>query len=94
MKAAMLVYQAGIANVFEVGCFNLAEFGRDAKRLIQADFRTCEAFARGIVASGISVSSAHCNEAGDIVNSKWSAYLEDAPFFEDMRPVSYMKHLL
>lgn len=35
-----LVYQAGIANVFEVKSLNLANYGRDAKRVYQADFRT------------------------------------------------------
>lgn len=84
---AVLVYQAGIANVFEVESFNMADWGREARRLIQADFRACENFARGLQAAGAQVFSAQCNRAGDIVSATWSAYLEDAPFYESMMPV-------
>ena len=86
-RRVMLVYQAGIANVFEVDSFNLADYGREAKRLIQSDFRTCEAFARGCAAMGAYVHSVHCNQAGDIANAQWSDDLDDAPFRESMRPV-------
>ena len=48
----VLVYQAGIANVFEVDSLNLSDYGREARRLLQGDFRTCEAFARGCGAAG------------------------------------------
>ena len=87
MKYAVLVYQAGIANVFKVGCLNMGTTGRNAKRLLQSDFRSCENFAQGLAAAGVKVASAHCNKAGDIVNEKWSTDLEDAPFFKDFRPV-------
>lgn len=72
MKRAMLVYQAGIANVFEVESFNLSNFGREAKRLLQGDFRSCEMFANGLAAAGVLVSTAACNRAGDIIDATWS----------------------
>ncbi len=87
MKRAFLVYQAGIANVFAVDCFNLVPCGREAKRLLQSDFRTCEAFAKGLGAAGVRVMTAACNEAGDIVNSLWSDDLEAQPFSDSFRPI-------
>jgi hypothetical protein len=84
---AVLVYQAGIANVFAVTCFNMADFGRDAKRLLQGDFRSCEYFARGLATAGILVASAHCNQAGDIINAHWSTDLEEAPFCDKFCPI-------
>lgn len=85
----MLVYQAGLANVFRVDCFNLASFGRNAVRLMQSDFRTCESFARGMGEAGAIVRSAHCNKAGDIADSTWSENLDSAPFGDKFRPVFY-----
>lgn len=87
MKRAVLVYQAGIANVFEVKSFNMSSFGREAKRLVQADFRTCEAFSRGLAAAGVKIATASCNSAGDIINSTWTEGLEDCPFRDNARPV-------
>ena len=87
MEYAALVYQSGIANVFQVDSANLADYGREAKRLKQGNFRGCEAFAQGLVAAGIKVYSAHCNKAGDIQGQVWDDYLPDAPFFGDMHPV-------
>lgn len=88
IQYAVLVYQAGIANVFSVECLNAATFGREAKRLYQGSFRECESFALGIAATGAPVCSMWCNEAGDIINSRWNHHdLCDAPFFESMRPV-------
>jgi hypothetical protein len=87
-NSAVLVYQAGIANVFEVECFNMCDFGRDARRILQADFRTCESFARGLAHAGYAVASAACNEAGDISKSdNWTVDLESAPFFDKFYPV-------
>lgn len=80
IKRAMLVYQAGIANVFAVDCFNLATFGREAKRLLQSDFHTCLSYASGLGASGIIVRTAHCNKAGDIIDQTWYDDLENALF--------------
>ena len=87
MQRAALVYQAGIANVFEVDSFNLADFGRNARRLQQADFRTCESFARGLKAAGVQVMTAACNQAGDIASSHWTDNLSEQPFSEQFRPV-------
>jgi hypothetical protein len=84
---AVVVYQAGIANVFSVASLNMADYGRDARRLIQSDFRTCEAYARGMAACGAVVVSAACNKAGDIARERWSADLEAAPFSESFSPV-------
>jgi hypothetical protein len=86
-RKAVLVYQAGIANVFEVQCFNLSDFGRDAVRLVQGDFRTCETFARGLKHAGYQVFSFHCNQAGDITFSHWDDNLTNAPFHSEFRPV-------
>ena len=89
-KRAFLVYQAGIANVFEVDCFNLSPFGREARRLIQADFRTCEAFAAGLAAAGYHVSTAGCNMAGDIAGQKWTEDLDSLPFSDKFQPIFAM----
>ena len=87
IERAVLVYQAGIANVFSVESFNMADYGRDAHRLLQSDFRTCESFARGLAAAGVLVASAHCNMAGDIIHQPWSEDLDAAPFSESQHPV-------
>ncbi len=88
MERAFLVYQAGIANVFSVTAHNLSDYGRDAKRLVQADFRACEAFARGLAAAGVIVHSAACNQAGDIIGAHWTADLGGQPFSESFNPVT------
>jgi hypothetical protein len=81
---AMLVYQAGIANVFRTD-HNAPELeGRNAVRLLQGDFRACEFFAKGLATAGVLVRAAHCNRAGDITDVDWSCTLEDALFFEKM----------
>ena len=87
IKRAFLVYQAGIANVFQVDSFNLSPYGREAKRLLQSDFRTCEAFAQGMGIAGSIVRTAACNEAGDIVNSAWTEDLDAQPFSDTFNPV-------
>ena len=83
----MLVYQVGIANVFRVTSFNLADYGRNAVRLKQSDFRTCESFSLDMAAAGAIVRSAQCNQAGDIARAQWSETLGDAPFSESQHPV-------
>ena len=88
-ERAVLVYQGGMANVFSVDCFNLALFGRHQKRLLQADFHTCEMFARGLGMAGVRVTSLYCNQAGDIAESNWKENLEDAPFHDKFKPVFY-----
>jgi hypothetical protein len=87
VQKAVLVYQAGIANVFAVESFNMNRFGRDAHRLAQGDFRTCEVFAHGLAAAGVKVATAHCNMAGDIADATWSEDLKSAPFYDSFRPV-------
>jgi hypothetical protein len=87
MSRFMLVYQVGIANVFKVDCFNLSNFGRNAKRIKQGNFRDCESFCLGIVAMGGVIHTAYCNQAGDIVDSKWQDDLSSTPFFNSMCPV-------
>jgi hypothetical protein len=77
---AVLVYQGGIANVFQVDCLNMADFGRNAKRLLQGDFATCAAFAHGLGIAGVVVRTAACNQAGDITNAHWTENLEEQPF--------------
>ena len=84
---AVLLYQAGIANVFKVDSFNLSDYGRDAERLIQGSFGQCETFARGLVAAGATVTTAHANVAGDASRVKWSDDISEAPFRESFSPV-------
>lgn len=84
MKRAMLVYQAGIANVFQVETFRL-DPGRGAKRLLQNDFHTCESFARGLRAAGVQVKVAACNMAGEIIGQEWTYDLEAQPFSDKFR---------
>jgi hypothetical protein len=84
---AMLVYQAGIANVFQVACFNLAPYGREAKRVYQGDFRGAEHLARGMGLAGVTVRTGACNRAGDIAEATWSENLEEQPFSDHFRPV-------
>lgn len=79
-KRVFLVYQAGIANVFAVDSHNLSNFGRNAKRLMQADFQTCVVFCKGLAVRGSIVRTAACNMAGDIADQHWSEDLEGAPF--------------
>lgn len=86
-ERAMLVYQAGIANVFRVDCFNMCNFGRNAIRLIQTSFNGAEYFADGLVAAGVKVGSCYCNECGDISEKVWKEDLENAPFSKDMNPI-------
>lgn len=92
IQRAMLVYQAGIANVFAVDhlsifASNRTSYDRNARRLIQGAFRECELFARGLNAAGTLVNTAACNQAGNIARSDWSQNLEDQPFSESFRPV-------
>lgn len=94
MDRAVLVYQAGLANVFKVACFNLSDYGRNAVRLQQADFRTCASFARGLQAAGVNVKVAACNQAGDIRQATWTDDLDSAPFRESFASVTDTGSLL
>ena len=70
-KRYVLVYQCGIANVFEVESFNLSDYGRDAKLVNQGAFTSNISFCNGLVEAGHAVKTAHCDKAGDITWSKW-----------------------
>lgn len=52
-----LVYQNGIANVFD------ANF----KRVLQHAFSSCEWFCRGLISAGHSVEVMHCDVLGDLL---------------------------
>lgn len=82
-----LVYQAGLANVFKVSCFNAAPFGRDALRVLQADFRTCVVYARACEDMGAEGATFACNMAGDIQNQPWTTPLAECPFADQVRVV-------
>jgi len=78
----VLVYQCGIANVFQVSIFSNESKNRNAVRLYQGSFGHCVSFARGCAAVGANVKVAACNQAGDITNSVWSSDIDAAPFSE------------
>jgi hypothetical protein len=79
----MLVYQAGIANVFAVEAFALASPEKRAARLLkQADFHSCGLFAQGLAAAGAEVRVAACNMAGDIKNLEWDDQLDNHPWHD------------
>lgn len=94
-----LVYQAGIANVFQVENFNLAHdticpgvgtgTGRKARRVYQGDFRTAESIAYGCGLAGALVMTSACNQAGDIQNAQWTDDLESQPFADKFHPVFF-----
>ena len=86
-KKAVIVYQGGIANIFEVDSFNLSNYGREARHILQSDFHTCEIFARGLGHAGYRVGSASCNKAGSIIDQKWTQGLNDCPFRDSAHPV-------
>lgn len=81
----MLVYQAGIANLFRVASFNKGTYARDAVRVYQGDFRTAEAMARGAELAGAIVRVSACNQAGDIIDATWNTPLGEAPFSSEFR---------
>lgn len=87
-RKAVLVYQGGIANVFEVNCLSMTPFGRVARRLLQSDFKLCQYFAMGLGAAGVVVRTAHCNKAGDISEQLWSDNMESAVFSDEIVEVS------
>ena len=96
----ILVYQAGIANLFCVPNSNvLAGYDRlglsaatralavlDTERVYQGDFRTAEAMARGAMLCGADVRIASCNRAGDIAGAPWVKGLDDCPFRNEANP--------
>jgi hypothetical protein len=88
IERAFLVYQGPIANVFAVEALNLSDYGREAQRLMQSDFLSCENFARGLAAAGVIVRTAGCNQAGEIARAKWTEDLASLPFSDKFGPVN------
>lgn len=83
-----LVYQAGIANVFQVQRFAMTPYLREeTDRVLQCDFRTAETFCRGAMYAGAEVETMACNLAGDISDATWSKDFEAQPFNDKFRPV-------
>jgi hypothetical protein len=83
IKNAAIVYQGGIANVFNMGEADVLRI----QRLLQADFHTCESYIRGLIAAGTSVRVYSCNKAGDIANAQWTHGLADCPFRESTKAI-------
>jgi hypothetical protein len=88
-RKAVLVYQGGIANIFMVDCFNMATYGRNAKRVYQGDFASAFSVAFGLGLAGCVVRTATCNKVGDIKRSTWSDDLQDSPFAIDIARVDF-----
>ncbi len=80
VKKAVLVYQAGTANVFAVTSYNMANSNRSAKRLFQGSFDHAAYFAQGLGAAGAGIKTAACNMAGDIAKQTWTDDLDNQPF--------------
>ena len=85
MKDAAIVYQGGIANVFEMDRTGLPMI-RPIRRLEQGAFVTCENVTRGLMLAGVSVRIYSCNMAGDVTDQDWTQGLSDCPFREDANP--------
>lgn len=88
MLKLALVYQAGIANVFLCDYLLPASKVRNARRIVQSDFRTCENFVSGAAYAGATVRTFQCNQAGDVARSVWSEDLDAAPFSDKFKPVN------
>ncbi len=86
MRYIALVYQAGIANVFELTCRHDLENPEartgPAKRLLLHAFQPCIWFVRGMAGwpEEFLVRTFACNRAGDIKEAPWTAGLDDCPF--------------
>jgi hypothetical protein len=91
-KKYAVVYQAGIANIFQVDCFNACAYGRNAKRILQHSFVAIEWFARGLMQAGAKVGMFSCNKAGDISEMKWTIGLEDCPFRSNIKLFSNVRN--
>jgi hypothetical protein len=61
MRKFVLVYQVGIANVFE-------RTADGVTRKMQHAYRPCEDFARGLLAADCAVDVMHCDVAGDVAS--------------------------
>jgi hypothetical protein len=77
----VIVYQAGIANVFSV---ESTDSGKIRRRLMQHAFEPCEWFMRGLQYAGGDCYFACANYAGDIAGQDWDTPLSCAPFSDRM----------
>ncbi len=68
IKRVALVYQVGLANVFQLA---VGGGGRE-QRVMQADYRSCELYVRGMRDAGAEVHVYHCDAAGDIAHLLWA----------------------
>lgn len=81
----ILVYQAGIANLFEVDRL-VRHADSTAVRVFQGAFRTAEAMARGVMLAGAELRIASCNIAGDCSTAEWVRGTGGTPFSYETRP--------
>lgn len=80
----VLVYQGGLANVFQVEYktpFN--------QRIYQGDFRTAENICYGAGLAGAVVRTSACNMAGDIAGQCWTTDLDSQPFSDKFHPQNW-----
>lgn len=78
-----LVYQAGIANVFEIsGDYATGE----RHRILQHAFIPCEWYAQGLRDNGNNLKVYSCNRAGDIKDAPWVEGMDDCPFRDSANP--------
>jgi len=83
-----LVYQAGIANVFEVEhCSPLAKERGETRLIHQGDFDWASAMAQGAAYAGAKVRTYACNKAGNIREIDWSEDLVNQPFSDKFRVI-------
>lgn len=95
----VLVYQAGIANIFRVSSPNPLPY-KDVERarIFQGIFETAEAIFHGIHLGSLGSARlfyGFCNKAGDITKQEWNTTEYQAPFVGSMRPPkAYAKSVL
>jgi hypothetical protein len=87
VKRVVLVYQVGIANVFEVSHMAMDPHDRCTRHLYQGDFRSAESIAIGLKLAGTMVTSMACNMLGDIRECRWDTEMDEAPFSDKFHPV-------
>lgn len=75
-----LVYQGGIANVFEM------QDRMPPRRVMQGTFLACEVYATALMEMGAEMEVHFCNMAGDIRLEAWDTTREAAPFTDSMSP--------
>jgi hypothetical protein len=86
-RRAMLVYQQGFANVFEVAEFGLTPETHGPARVIRANtYRYCETICEGLELAGWEIRAAACEELGDIADREWQEYRETGPFSSSRSP--------